>query len=106
MLDIKNLDITQLWQQGKIVCVTTNGFIKKDGNSVMGKGNALAMAKLIPELLKNLGQHLTKYGNNVGFIYDRVIAFPVKPTNGTWNDALDHIKKTHHQSDIKLLKEA
>jgi len=100
MINIQTLDITQLWKQNKFVCVTTNGFIKKDKNAVMGRGNAFAMAKLIPELPKNLGIHLEKYGNNVGFIYDRVIAFPVKPIIGKWDDALDHIKKTHHQTDI------
>lgn len=99
MINVQNLNITLLWQQGKVICVTTNGFVKKDGTAVMGRGNALAMAKIIPELPKNLATHLTKYGNTVGLIYDRIIAFPVKPDKGNWEDALDHIKKNHHKTD-------
>lgn len=99
-MDIIKADITNLWRQGKIVCVTTNGFTKKDGSAVMGRGNALAMAQLIPDLPKLLGQFIRKYGNRVGFIYQRsIIAFPVKPVTGNIHNALPHIVKKFKETD-------
>jgi hypothetical protein len=91
-MNIIKVNITNLWKQGKIVCVTTNGFVKRDGSAVMGRGNALAMAQTIPDLPKLLGQFIKKYGNRVGFIYQKsIIAFPVKPITGTIHNALPHI---------------
>ena len=85
---ITKADIRELWKQGEIVCVTINGFVRKDGRGVMGRGNALAMSQLIPELSLKLGEYLRKEGLKVGFIYDRIIAFPVKPKMGVLSQAL------------------
>ena len=116
MLNVINADITKLWLQGKTVCVTTNGFTRKDGSGVMGCGNALAMAKIIPELPICLGRHILDNGNVVGFIYDRVIAFPVKPIVGKSEQALDRVKhlyqnkKTvpgfHCKADMDIIKQS
>jgi hypothetical protein len=76
---LRKADIRDLWKAGEIVCVTTNGYVHKDGRGVMGRGNAKAMADMISELPYRLGLHINTYGNVVGFIYDRVIAYPVKP---------------------------
>ena len=86
--------MVSLWKNGNVVCVTTNGFVKKSGEAVMGRGNALAMAQAIPELPKLLGSFIKKYTNRVGFIYNRsVINFPVKPSSGNYDDLLPYIQK-------------
>jgi len=102
-MEIIKANIIDLWQHGKIVCTTTNGFVKKDGSAVMGRGNALAMAQLIPELPKLLGSFIKKYGNRVGFIYQRsVIAFPVKPMSCGVRKALPYIiaKGNYKETDV------
>jgi hypothetical protein len=102
-MNVIKANIVDLWKQGNIVCVTTNGFVKKSGEAVMGRGNALAMAQAIPELPKVLGTFITKYGNRVGFIYNRsVINFPVKPVSGNYNDLLTHIQKRYKETDTNI----
>lgn len=96
-------NIVDLWKQNRIVCVTTNGFVKKNGEAVMGRGNALAMAQTIPELPKLLGNFITKYGNRVGFIYKRsIIAFPVKPVTGNYENLLSHIKNRYKKTNKNI----
>ena len=75
-----------------IVCVTTNGFVKKNGESVMGRGCAKEAAELIPDLPILVGAHLLQNGNHVGQIKVpvgekslRIITFPVK--HNWWEDA-------------------
>jgi len=85
-------NICDLWLLGKTVCVTTNGYVKQNGSAVMGRGNALAMKNIIPGLEEKLGEHIRLNGNNVGFIFHRVIAFPVKPVAGTIDQALPHVR--------------
>lgn len=99
-MNIMAADITRLWKEGQVVCVTTNGFVKRSGEAVMGRGNALAMAKLIPELPRKLGDHIKLNGNHVGFIYDRVIAFPVKPISGTYDMALSRVSHLYKPGKI------
>ena len=99
-MEIIKANIVDLWKSGKIVCVTTNGCIKKDRAGVMGRGNALAMAQLIPSLPSNLGAHLIKHGNNVNFIYERIISFPVKPDVGKYTDVLPHMKYRYKETDM------
>jgi hypothetical protein len=47
------------------LCITTNGDIDKNGNAVMGKGNALEFKKLFPGIETKLGAYLKQYGNRV-----------------------------------------
>lgn len=101
-MNIIKANIVDLWKQGKIVCVTTNGFVKKSGEAVMGRGNALAMAQAIPQLPGNLAAHIKKNGNNVGPIFNRVIAFPVKPVTGNYNQLLFHIQKRYKPTDSNI----
>lgn len=98
-MTIIKADITRLWSNGRVVCVTTNGFVKRSGEAVMGRGNALAMAKLIPELPRKLGDHIRTNGNHVGFVYDRVIAFPVKPISGTYDMVLPRVANLYKPGD-------
>lgn len=63
--------------------ITTNGFVKKNGECVMGAGVALQAKKMNTWLPKIIGEDINKHGNNV-FVYDNVfdgfdlITFPVK----------------------------
>jgi hypothetical protein len=78
-----------LWELADQGCdalvITTNGYVRKDGNAVMGRGIAKEAANLFPELPQNLGQQLRKNGNNCyvfpSLAYD-VVTFPVKPIFG------------------------
>lgn len=91
-MNIIKANIVDLYKSGKIVCITTNGFIKKNGQGVLGRGNALAMAQLIPQLPTFLADHIKKNGNIVGPIFKNIISFPVKPVSGNYNQALNKVK--------------
>jgi hypothetical protein len=92
-LKIITNSITDLYNANQIVCVTTNGVINNDNKNVMGKGNAGAMAKLLPFLPYKMGMFLKLYGHNVGFIWKGIISFPTKPESGTFEDALPHYRE-------------
>src|SRR5258708_25926959 len=71
-----------LWQffgkTNHVICITTNGVIKKDGPGVMGRGCANEARFRVPGITKNLGDHIRANGNHVGYIGPNVLAFPVK----------------------------
>jgi len=71
-----------------IICVTTNGVVKKSGDLVMGKGIALQFAKRFPGLPLLLGEKVALYGNIVHLIitpdYRHTIAS--FPTKHNWRD--------------------
>lgn len=77
------------------VVITTNGFVKSNGEAVMGRGIALEAKNRYPWLAGNLGNALRGNGNNVyrfdvepHFIRDSsdfdfsLFTFPVKPVFG------------------------
>ena len=99
-MNIIKANIVDLYKSGKIVCITTNGFIKKNGQGVLGRGNALAMAQAIPQLPINLGQHIKKNGNCVGPILRCVISFPVKPAAGDYSQVLDKVRYMYTPEQI------
>lgn len=47
---------------GNVVCITTNGQIKKDGRAVMGRGVALQAREKFPGIDKRLGELIEKHG--------------------------------------------
>jgi hypothetical protein len=100
MNQIIKSNVVELWKSGEIVCVTTNGFIKKNGQAVMGRGNALAMATAIPRLPMYLANHIKTHGHIVGPIYKKVISFPVKPIQGKYKDVLPHMRNKYKETDI------
>jgi hypothetical protein len=53
----------------RLICITTNGFVKKNGNLVMGRGCAHTAARMFPHLPKILGELILEHGNRV-FILD------------------------------------
>ena len=79
MIEIKG----DLWNQNcDALCITTNGFVKKNGEAVMGKGCAKQACERIPELARRLGHSLNIDGNNpslLGLYGDyNLYSFPVK----------------------------
>ena len=78
-----------------IVCVTTNGIVKSNGELVMGAGCALAFKKLFPSLPKTLGEKVKAKGNRplVGGVASGtyIVSFPTK----------EHYSS---KSDIELIK--
>lgn len=79
--------------QGSVgICITTNGYVRKDGKAVMGRGIAKEAAERYPWLPRTLAEHIRYRGNGVavwGADYDpdtdkstHIISFPVKPVFG------------------------
>lgn len=60
--------------------ITTNGFVKKDGTAVMGRGCAKEAAKKYPQLPEALGMRIQEHGLTVEVfgLSETIIAFPVK----------------------------
>ena len=70
--------------------ITTNGFVKANGECVMGKGCAAQAKRLMPELPRQLGNHIATNGNCVGLLQVHpsgvnVLSFPVKPVSSQSN---------------------
>jgi len=87
-----------LWD-GSIIVITTNGFVKKNGECVMGRGCARQAANRYASLPSRLGQAILKYGNRVmdmGEQHDgiRLLTFPVKPITVKYNgsNVVAHMK--------------
>jgi len=66
------------------VVITTNGYVRKDGAAVMGRGIALEAAQRYPGLEYELGEKLRNFGNHTyPFFYNDkqdLLTLPVKPT--------------------------
>lgn len=72
-------DIWDFHTRGQVVCITTNGFVKTNGECVMGRGTALQAARKFPKLPGELGLLIQSKGNHVHYIPKyRLISFPVK----------------------------
>lgn len=66
-------------KKGNWIVITTNGYVKKDGLAVMGRGVALEAKNRFPELPKILGLDILKAGNIVHcYPKFKIITFPVK----------------------------
>lgn len=77
-----------------LICITTNGMVKKNGEAVMGRGCAAQMKERYPDFPKKLGDRLKEYGNVVMFFKEYgVITFPVK-------------HKWFEKADIELIKKS
>jgi hypothetical protein len=88
---------TDLWTDlrtpGHRIGITTNGFVKRNGEAVMGRGCAYEAARMFPDIPKHLGAYITRQGNMPGYLMlepgsgtaDRLIILPVK--DAWWMDA-------------------
>jgi len=68
---------------GHIVCITTNGTMKKNGEAVMGRGNAKQATICIPKITRTLGDYIKRFGNVAGTLHfdaqnNWIVNFPVK----------------------------
>jgi len=92
MLDSKE----SLWYflgNSDAVCITTNGYVKKDGTAVMGKGIALQAVEQWPEVSRILGDLIRRKGNRVHILEGipnylekaKLVSFPVKPKSIVYN---------------------
>lgn len=85
-----------LWElaKGSVLCITTNGFLKKSGECVMGRGIALQAAKRIPILPMILGELISGHGNHTHLlgIFGDYMLFSY-PTKHNW----------YEKSDLKLI---
>ena len=65
-----------------IVCVTTNGIVKSNGELIMGAGCALSFKRAFPSLPKILGEKVKAKGNRPlvgGKVKDTyIVSFPTK----------------------------
>lgn len=97
-------DIWKYDQEGYII-VTTNGFIKSNGECVMGAGIAQQAKIKYPKLPKELGTMIKQYGNvPFAFYGAHIITFPVKDV--WWEKAdLNLIEQSCIHLKLLLLKE-
>ncbi len=70
-------------QRVDATCITTNGYVKTNGQAVMGRGVALQAAERWPDLPRHLGERIRQSGNHVGVLAHNemagwIVAFPVK----------------------------
>lgn len=67
------------------ICITTNGFVKRNGRAVMGRGCALRAREILTrhgELDERVGQHINSFGNcvhDLGWYY--LGPYSLDPTN-------------------------
>lgn len=98
------IEITgELWdyygRDGFVVCITTNGFVKADGNCVMGRGCAREARDRFKGLAHQLGGIIRAQGNychwliTPGFTNPVLMSFPTK--HNWWEE-----------SDIELIKQS
>ena len=87
-----------------VLCITTNGFVKSNGECVMGRGIAKQIQKYCPDIPRDLGNLIKTKGNNVHLIYDKyddipaVVSFPVKPISKVCTSHDDYV--SHMSFDI------
>jgi hypothetical protein len=81
--------IGNLWfyyDKGATAVITTNGYVKRDGRCVMGRGTAHQARDRFPTLPLNLGCRIREDGNHVYYFPQlRLITLPVKHV--WWDDA-------------------
>ena len=103
------------------ICITTNGFVKKDGSNVMGAGLAKKMSEMFPWLPKAVGDHIKANGHNVGVVGlgpTVLVSFPTKPASDLVNldksnvvpwardklDAGNYAPGFYCESDLRIIK--
>lgn len=81
------------------VVIPTNGFVKKNGECVMGAGLAKQIKELFPDIPQILGKSIEENGNRVSYLRYRLFSFPVK--HNWWEKAdLTLIEKSAKELSI------
>lgn len=100
-----------LWEfEADAHVITTNGFVKKSGECVMGRGCAKEARDMFPGLAKRLGERIDKHGNHVHLIgspkvdskVKNLVSFPVK--HNWWENA-DPLLIHHSAVELVTLAE-
>lgn len=96
------------FQDGDVICTTTNGEIKKDGKAVMGRGNAKFVRDTFPGVDTLLGKCLQKYGNRVVPLgkqqfNGKEFTLLTFPTKNAWRDKSDLALIQKSAKEIKQL---
>jgi hypothetical protein len=85
---------TDLWAARGLpdhfIGISTNGFVKRNGEAVMGRGCAAQAARIYPSAPRLLGQHIKRNGNVPGWIgEDNDWALIVLPVKHSWWEQAD-----------------
>lgn len=89
-------EVCNIWdkhKEGAFVCITTNGFITKNGLAVCGRGVAEQAAKRYPMFKSVLANAIERNGNVVQRVMGTLISFPVKPQLGICNQTKSNVVK-------------
>jgi len=79
-------DIWGYYEQGCWIVIPTNGYVKKNGACVMGRGLAKQAADRFPYIPFIIGRGIRQLGNGPQVITDyRIVTFPVK--HNWWENA-------------------
>ncbi len=76
MLSITGHDLWDLSADLRVL--TTNGFVKRNGDAVMGRGIALEATRRYPGIASVLGNRLRTAGNHVHLLSPGIASMPVK----------------------------
>ena len=83
-------DIGNLWTYpADAVVITTNGFVKKNGEAVMGRGCALEAANLFPNFSYLLGNSLKISGNKSFHYWLKGVHLLTMPVKHNWREKAD-----------------
>lgn len=99
-----DLKLDMLTTETDVIVVTTNGFTKRNGEAVMGRGIAKEVSGVLPEVPRLLGQKLVNYGNKVHLIgkYNpAIVTFPVKSVSEVFDgsNCVEHAKRNYRIGD-------
>lgn len=97
-------DIWKAQPKYEAIVVTTNGFVKKNGEAVMGRGIALEAARKYPDLPKRLGYIINEFGN-ITWLHN----FDQWNGEDAYEDIVFTLPVKHvwwQKADIKLIKES
>lgn len=94
----------KIFNDGDVICTTTNGEVKKDGKAVMGAGVAKFVRDTFPGVDVKLAQLLNEHGNRAFKLgtYDyngKPVVLATFPTKEKWNESskLDLIETSAKQ---------
>lgn len=94
------LNVFEHLQDFDVLCVTTNGIVKRDGTAVMGRGIARAAAYRWDYLPNALGTILTQKGNHVALMG---VALPRPTETKLWLVSFPTKNHWRDKSDIELI---
>lgn len=102
MFNLINQNLFSLIGKVDAICITTNGYVNKQGLAVMGRGCVKEVSERLRELPRILAEKIKENGNVVNLLLQEgktwIISFPVKPISVKNNDnniILPHLRKIY-----------